>query len=205
MMPTATKSSRGWPGRVAGRLDGATSSTCDPGIEPAMELGDDGPNGSSTDRQRVRFPDSGYGTLVQFHSPSTRERLRREGGSMRRGRVFVVDDDASVRRALHRLLQAAGFEVESYPDAAAYLERPVPPPPACLVLDIRMPGMTGLEFQRAIVGTHRELPVIFITGHGGEEMRAQGLGAGAVAVLFKPIDEEALIGAIEKALESARN
>ena len=120
------------------------------------------------------------------------------------GTVFVVDDDASVRRALHRLIRTAGFEVESYADGGAYLERPAPSMPACLVLDIRMPGMTGFEFQRAIAGTNRDLPTVFITGHGGEEVRAQGLDAGAVAVLFKPIDEDALLTAIEKALGSCR-
>jgi FixJ family two-component response regulator len=119
------------------------------------------------------------------------------------GTVFVVDDDASVRKALHRLIRTAGFQVESYADPGAYLERTAPASPACLVLDIRMPGMTGFEFQRAIAGTHRELPIVFITGHGGEEVRTQGLRAGAVAVLFKPIDEEALLAAIEKALGSA--
>ena len=123
---------------------------------------------------------------------------------MPRGTVFVVDDDASVRKALHRLIRAAGFDVESYADCGAYLERAPSLLPACIVLDIRMPGITGFEFQRAIAGTHRDLPIVFITGHGGEEVRAQGLEAGAVAVLFKPIDEEALVAAIEKALVTPR-
>jgi FixJ family two-component response regulator len=120
------------------------------------------------------------------------------------GTVFLVDDDASVRKALQRLIRAAGYDVESFADAAEYLARPAPSPPACIVLDIRMPVMTGFELQSAIAGTSRALPVVFITGHGDEDVRAQALQAGAVDVLFKPIDEEALVAAIEKALVPRR-
>jgi len=121
---------------------------------------------------------------------------------MTRGTVFLVDDDASVRKALQRLIRAAGYDVESFPDAAAYLASPVPALPACIVLDIRMPTMSGFELQSAIAGTPRALPVVFITGHGDEAVRSQALEAGAVDVLFKPIDEEELVSAIEKALET---
>jgi len=120
-----------------------------------------------------------------------------------RGTVFLVDDDASVRRALQRLIQSAGYAVETFADAATYLKRPTATPPACIIIDIRMPDMTGIELQNAIAGTKRALPVVFITGHGDEDVRAQALGAGAVDVLFKPIDEAALVAAIEKALEGA--
>jgi two-component system, LuxR family, response regulator FixJ len=120
---------------------------------------------------------------------------------MTRGTVILVDDDPSVRRALQRLIQTAGFAVESFPDAASYLTSAMPSPPACIVLDIRMPAMTGFELQGAIAGTCRALPVVFITGHGDERVRSQALEAGAVDVLFKPIDEEQLVSAIEKALE----
>jgi len=121
---------------------------------------------------------------------------------MTRGTVFLVDDDASVRRALQRLIRAAGYDVESFPDAAGYLASPAPSLPACIVLDIRMPTMSGFELQSAIAGTSRALPVVFITGHGDEAVRSQALEAGAVDVLFKPIDEEELVSAIEKALET---
>ena len=120
---------------------------------------------------------------------------------MIRGTVFLVDDDASVRKALQRLIRAAGYDVESFPDAAGYLASPAPSLPACIVLDIRMPTMSGFELQSAIAGTSRALPVVFITGHGDEAVRSQALEAGAVDVLFKPIDEEELVSAIEKALE----
>ena len=85
-------------------------------------------------------------------------------------RVFVIDDDHSVRKALGRLLRAAGYEFELLDAAEAYLAGPPPQPPACLLLDIRMPGMTGLELQRAIEGTPMELPIVFITGHADEEL-----------------------------------
>lgn len=119
---------------------------------------------------------------------------------MSRGTVFLVDDDASVRKALHRLIASAGFEVESFADAAAFLARPAPSLPACIVLDIRMPRMTGFDLQGAIAGTARALPVVFITGHGDDEVRDQALQSGAVDVLFKPVDETVLMGAIERAL-----
>ena len=121
---------------------------------------------------------------------------------MTRGTVFLVDDDASVRKALQRLIRAAGYDVESFADAAGYLASPAPSLPACIVLDIRMPTMSGFELQSAIAGTSRALPVVFITGHGDETVRNQALEAGAVDVLFKPIDEEELVSAIEKALET---
>ncbi len=120
---------------------------------------------------------------------------------MTRGTVFLVDDDASVRKALQRLIRAAGYDVESFADAAGYLASPAPSLPACIVLDIRMPTMSGFELQSAIAGTSRALPIVFITGHGDEAVRSQALEAGAVDVLFKPIDEEELVSAIEKALE----
>ena len=122
---------------------------------------------------------------------------------MGQGTVILIDDDASVRKALQRLIRAAGYPVESFADAASYLAWPATPRPACIVLDIRMPAMTGFDLQNAIAGTTRSLPVVFITGHGDEDVRTQALQAGAVDVLFKPIDEEALVAAIEKALGPA--
>jgi FixJ family two-component response regulator len=100
------------------------------------------------------------------------------------------------------LIGAAGFDVQSFSDAASYLTGPLPEAPGCIVLDIRMPVMTGFELQSAISGTERSLPIVFITGHGGEDVRAQALESGAVALLFKPVDEHALLEAIEKALRA---
>jgi FixJ family two-component response regulator len=116
------------------------------------------------------------------------------------GTVFLIDDDAPVRKALERLIRAAGYDVTSLADGPAYMALPSPSAPACLVLDIRMPGMTGFDLQAAIFGTMRAVPIVFITGHGDEDVRTQALATGAVDVLFKPIDESALLRAIERAL-----
>ena len=115
--------------------------------------------------------------------------------------VFVVDDDASVRKALVRLLRAAGYNVEAFDDAATYLRQSSPVPPlSCLVLDIRMPDMSGLDLQRALRGSPRALPIIFITGHCDHDDRKQALAAGAVDVLDKPLDQRLLLEAIERAV-----
>ena len=114
--------------------------------------------------------------------------------------VLIVDDDASVRRALGRLIRAAGYDVEVFAGAADYLARDPPARPACLVLDIRLPGMTGIELQRALEGTALALPIVFITGHGDDAVRDQTLAAGAVDVLYKPVDDHVLLAAIERAL-----
>ena len=115
-------------------------------------------------------------------------------------RVFIVDDDASVRKALGRLVRAAGYEVEIFASAIDYLAREPPQPPACLLLDIRMPGMNGPELQRAIAGTERALPIVFITGHGDDSVCSQVVAAGAVDVLYKPLDDVVLLSAIEQAV-----
>jgi FixJ family two-component response regulator len=116
------------------------------------------------------------------------------------GTVFLVDDDGAVRKALERLIRSAGYEVVSLLGPASYMACTPPTAPACLVLDIRMPGMSGFDLHDAIAGTPWALPTVFITGHGGEDVRGQALSLGAVEVLSKPIDEEALIVAIDRAL-----
>lgn len=120
------------------------------------------------------------------------------------GKVLVVDDDASVRKGLHRLFRAAGYDVETLEGASAYLERVAERPPACLLLDIRMPGLSGLDLLRLVAGTPRDLPIVFISGHGDEDVRAQALDAGAVEVLYKPLDETTLLAAIDQALELSK-
>ena len=117
--------------------------------------------------------------------------------------VFVVDDDASVRRALVRLIRSSGYETEAFESAAAYLDRAVVKLPDCLVLDVRMPETNGLELQQRTRNTPLEVPVVLITGHGDEEVRRQGLELGAVAVLFKPLEEKLLLEAIAKGLATS--
>jgi len=116
-------------------------------------------------------------------------------------RVFVVDDDEPVRRSLGRLLHSAGFEAELLAGAEAYLGRDVPTRPACLLLDMRMPGMGGVELQHRILGTAHDVPIIFITAHGDEGLRRALLRTGAVDVLFKPLDADVLLEAIARALK----
>ena len=119
-------------------------------------------------------------------------------------RVVIVDDDAAVRKALVRLVGAAGYQVDACASAEEYLAREPLAPPACLVLDIRMPGMTGLELQGAIEGTRLALPIVFVTGHGNDDDRRQALDSGAVDVLDKPLDEAVLLTAIARALATSR-
>ena len=115
-------------------------------------------------------------------------------------RVYIVDDDGPVRKALRRLVKSAGYEVETFTSAEDYLAGEPADAPACLVLDMRMPGMSGLDLQRAVKGTERDLPIVFITGHGDEDARAQAMDGGAVAVLQKPLDGDGLLAAIARAL-----
>lgn len=114
--------------------------------------------------------------------------------------IAVVDDDASVRKALCRLLGAAGYAVEAFAGAAEYVARRPARRVDCLVLDVRMPGVTGLDLQRHLVDTTAEVPIVMITGHGTADVRARALAAGAVAVLDKPFDDQALLDAIRRAL-----
>jgi two-component system response regulator FixJ len=118
--------------------------------------------------------------------------------------VCIIDDDSSVRKALQRLIRAAGHRVEAFPSATAYLEAAPPTPPACLVLDIRMPGLSGLELQQRLQGTPSKFPIVFITGHGDDDVRTQAMASGAVEVLDKPLDEKVLLSAIERALDRTR-
>lgn len=114
--------------------------------------------------------------------------------------VFVVDDDPSVRRSVLRLLRTAGFTVEGFPSAEAFLARERPRGPGCAVLDVRMSGMNGLELQRRLRDTGRPMAVVFITGHGDVPMSVAAMKDGAVDFLLKPFDDEALLAAIDRAI-----
>jgi FixJ family two-component response regulator len=117
--------------------------------------------------------------------------------------ISVVDDDHSVRESLARLIRSVGFGVEVFGSAEEFLGAGRGREPDCLILDIRMPGMNGLELQRALSASDPALPVIFITAHGSdEEVRARAIGAGAVDYLLKPLKEEEVLKAIDAALGS---
>jgi FixJ family two-component response regulator len=115
--------------------------------------------------------------------------------------ISVVDDDDSVRESLQCLIRSFGFAVETFASAEEFLKSDHLRDTRCLILDVRMPGMNGIELQRRLVASHREIPVIFITAHGGEAARSQALRDGAVAYLLKPFIEEALLSAIHAALK----
>jgi FixJ family two-component response regulator len=117
--------------------------------------------------------------------------------------ISVVDDDHSVRESLARLIRSVGFRVQVFESAEEFLSADQVSRTDCLILDIRMPGMNGLELQHELSSSDRELPVVFITAHGSdEEVRARALGAGAVDYLLKPLREEEVLKAIDAALSS---
>ena len=117
--------------------------------------------------------------------------------------ISIVDDDHSVRESLARLIRSVGFRVQVFGSAEEFLNGRLEREPDCLILDIRMPGMDGLELQRALSASDRDLPLIFITAHGSDEgVRARALGAGAVDYLLKPLKEEEVLKAIDAALSS---
>jgi FixJ family two-component response regulator len=115
--------------------------------------------------------------------------------------VFVVDDDASIRRALTRLIKSAGYRVNTFASAREFLNnRPQVDGPACLVLDVRMPGLTGMDLQRELQSANQTIPIIFITGHGDIPMSVKAMKAGAVDFLPKPFKDTDLLRAIEQAV-----
>jgi FixJ family two-component response regulator len=119
--------------------------------------------------------------------------------------VFVVDDDLSVRRSTERLVRAAGLKVLSFASAREFLKQPPPDGPACLVLDVRMQGLNGMELQRELNQSGIHIPIIFITGHGDIPMSVRAMKAGAVEFLTKPFRSRGLLDAVRAALERDRS
>jgi len=117
--------------------------------------------------------------------------------------IYVVDDDASVRRALNRLLKLAGFPVETFMSAQEFLDFGQTEGPGLLVLDVCLPGLSGLALQKVLTASGCRLPIIFITAFDNDQERAQGLAAGAVAYLRKPFQEHQLLEAIRAGLHQA--
>jgi len=118
--------------------------------------------------------------------------------------VFVVDDDASVREAIRSLLRSVGLQVELFGTAAEFLKNKLPDVTACLVLDIRLPGISGLDFQGELAAANIHIPIIFITGHGDIPMTVRAMKAGAVEFLTKPFRDQDLLDAVQTALERDR-
>ena len=121
-----------------------------------------------------------------------------------RSMVFVVDDDQSVREALSSLIRSVGLDVETYASAHEYLRRPPQQSPSCLVLDVRMPGLSGLDLQRELAHQGREIPIIFVTAHGDIPMTVKAMKAGAAEFLSKPFRDQDLLDAICQALARDR-
>lgn len=118
--------------------------------------------------------------------------------------VFVVDDDPSVRRSIKRLVESVGLRVELFASAPEFMSSNLPEVASCLVLDIRLPGISGLDFQRQLAEASIHIPIIFITGHGDIPMSVRAMKAGAVEFLTKPFRDQDLLDAIQLALERDR-
>jgi FixJ family two-component response regulator len=115
--------------------------------------------------------------------------------------VFIVDDDASMRESLRNLIRSVGVRVELFASAQEFLQSKRPDVPSCLVLDVRLPGLSGLDLQRRTSDAGMEIPIVFITGHGDIPMSVRAMKAGAVEFLTKPFREQDLLDAIQQALE----
>jgi FixJ family two-component response regulator len=118
--------------------------------------------------------------------------------------VFVLDDDLSFRRSVERLVRLAGFKVQSFGSAREFLAAESPDVPACLVSDVRMPGLSGLDLQRELTQIGRHIPLIFITGHGDIPMSVRAMKAGAIDFLTKPFRDQDMLDAVSNALELDR-
>lgn len=118
--------------------------------------------------------------------------------------VFIVDDDPSVRSSLKFLISTVGLKVETFDSADGFLRKQLPDAPSCLVLDVRLPGLSGLDFQRELAARNIHIPIIFITGHGDIPMSVCAMKAGAVEFLSKPFRDQDLLDAIRIALERDR-
>src|SRR5207247_1637209 len=118
--------------------------------------------------------------------------------------VYVIDDDASFRKAVSRLLGSAGIEVEALASAREFLDRPAADRPSCLVLDVRMPGPSGMDLQSALAEAGREIPIVFMTGHGDFSTSVRAMKGGAVDFLEKPFRAPELLACVERGLARSR-
>jgi RNA polymerase sigma factor (sigma-70 family) len=118
--------------------------------------------------------------------------------------VFVVDDDISVRESLESLIRCEGWEPETFASAEEFLNRPRALAPSCLILDVSLPDLNGLDLQKRIASDRKDMPIIFITGHGDVPMTVRAMKAGAVEFLTKPFGDEALLSAIRHSIERSQ-
>ena len=118
--------------------------------------------------------------------------------------VFVVDDDPSVGRAIKRLVESVGLQVAHFSSAQEFMRSQRPDAPSCLVLDVRLPGISGLDFQHELAVTNTQIPIIFVTAHGDIQMTVRAMKAGAIEFLTKPFRDQDLLDAVQVALERDR-
>jgi FixJ family two-component response regulator len=118
--------------------------------------------------------------------------------------VFVIDDDEDMRNALGNLFRSVGHEVKLFGSAAEFLQDGSSDTPGCLVLDVRLPGMSGLDFQNKLLGTNAQIPIVFMTGHGDIPMSVRAMKAGAVDFLTKPFRDQDMLDAVDRAIEADR-
>jgi FixJ family two-component response regulator len=133
-----------------------------------------------------------------------RPKSAQEPASAREPIVFVIDDDASMRRALSNLFQSVGLEVELFGSASDMLQSKLPDVAGCLVLDVRLPGLSGLDFQTELAKANIHIPIIFMTGHGDIPMTVRAMKGGAVDFLTKPFRDQDMLDAVVKAIERDR-
>jgi FixJ family two-component response regulator len=119
--------------------------------------------------------------------------------------VFVVDDDVSVRESLESLLRCQGWQPVTFASAQEFLDRPPASTPSCLILDVGLPDLNGLDLQKRIAGDRMAMPIIFITGRGDVPMTVRAMKAGAAEFLTKPFDDEVLLGAVQQAIERSQS
>jgi FixJ family two-component response regulator len=118
--------------------------------------------------------------------------------------IAIVDDDPSVREGLQRLIRSAGWKAETFASAQEFLDRPRTKAPSCVVLDLQLPGLSGLDLQKRMAEVELDIPIVFLTGHGNIPASVQAMKAGAIEFLTKPVDEQALLKAIQEAIERDR-
>jgi len=119
--------------------------------------------------------------------------------------IAIVDDDPSVREGLHSLIRSAGWRVETFASAQEFLTRRGADAPSCLILDLQLPGLSGLDLQRRMAEVNLEIPIVFLTGHGDIPASVQAMKAGAIEFLTKPVEEEDILRAIQEALQRDRH
>ncbi len=146
-------------------------------------------------------PNSPHGAVFSFTLPDNRRGSPMTGAAQV---VFVVDDDPSVRSSLKFLLSTVGLQAESFDSAGSFLDTKLPDSPSCLVLDVRLPGLSGLDFQRELAARNIHIPIVFLTGHGDIPMSVRAMKAGAVEFLTKPFRDQDLLDAVRIALERDR-